>query len=327
MKTANFLPKLSRLLLGAGVGLFFSAVVQADTLSFTNTPASNVAAEMGRRYGVSIVFKGKVNGNQPLTFSVDDADSAGGRLQAMSYLADALGMDFQKVYVVSKIDPGTRVPEVKIDSDGPVVFPTTKVSAREAIRTVAAVDGALVQISALVQGTVVFSNPRMTAPQAAATIARQTKTVWKAYYGFFKRGEEPARLDTEVVGRGNDGEAVNALPLLTFRNTGSHNVPISEFTDPNMGISPILTGGAAVTTVASPDAPLTNPFGYSGYGYDPYGSFDPYGYPAYNYAYPVLPTTGVTPTPAAPVTTIPPITVPSPTAPATTIPPITTPTP
>jgi hypothetical protein len=317
MKIVNFVPQTSRLLLTAGIGLLIGTAVQADTLSFTNAPASNVAAEMGRRYGVSIVFKGAVNGNQPLTFSVDNADTPGGRLQAISYLADALGMDYQKVYVVSKIDPGTTVPEVKIDSDGPVVFPTTKVSAREAIHTVAAVDGALVQISKLVQGSVVFPNPRMTAPEAAASIARQTQTVWRAYYGFFKHGDASAKLSTVVVGQGSD--AANALPLLTFRPTRSHEVPISEFNDPNVGITPILSGGAAVTTVGAPNVPFDNPFGYSGLGYDPYGNFNPYGYPGYNYAYPgypALPTTGVTtpitPNTNAPVTGIPPATTPTP---------------
>ncbi len=118
--------------------LFWASAGRADTLTFDRTPASNVVAQMSHRYGVTIVFRGNVNANLPVTFSVDDAETPAGRLQAVSDLANALGLDFQKVYVVSKIDAGTTVPEVPIDSSGIVNFPATKVSAREAIETVAA---------------------------------------------------------------------------------------------------------------------------------------------------------------------------------------------
>lgn len=311
MKTASSILIASRCLAAAGVGLFLATAVHADTLNFNKTPASNAAAELNRRYGITIVFKGAVNGNTPVTFSVDDAMTPGGRLQAVNDLAYALNLDFQKVFVVSKIDPGTTVPAVKIDSEAPVVFTATKLPAREAIRTVAAVDGAIVQISRLVQGSVVFPNRSTTTQDAAASIARQTQTVWKAYYGLFPRGQGPSNLDSSAPGATGDGDT--AFPLVSFRKSGSHDVPISGFPDANTGIALPLTGAEAVTTVGNPDVPFNNPydyppFGYSGLGYDPYGYFSPYGYPGYGYTVPGSPAVPVpgTPTPTAPVTTVPP---------------------
>lgn len=257
-------------LLAAGASLFLVAGVRAETLTFTSAPASNAVAEMSRRYGVSIVFRSAVNGSKPVTFFVDNADTPDGRVQAMNELGNALGMDFQKVYVVSKIDPGTSAPEVKIDNDGPVIFSTTKVPAREAIQTIAGVDNALTQISGAVKGNVVFPSRRMTAATAAATVAKQTGTVWHAYYGFFKRGQEPARLKGD-----------NALPLVSFRNRISTPAPLTDLI-PSGGTQ--TSSGISVTSVADVGTGFDPNFGFSPYGFD-YGSpfgFGGFGYPAPN---------------------------------------------
>ena len=270
----------------AGAGLFLATSVRADTLTFTTTPASNAVAAMSRRYGVSIVFRSAVNSSTPVTFSVDNADTPDGRVQAMNDLGNALGLDFQKVYIVSKADPGTSVPEVKIDNDGPIVFTATKVPAREAIQTVAGVDGALTQISGSVKGSVVFPSRRTTAQAAAATVAKQTGTVWRAYYGFFKRGQEPARLKGEMVDRDINGNPVMALPLVTFRNQTARPVPTTALT-PADGGTPTPEGTPSVTTV--PDSGAG--FGFSPYGFDygnpyGYGYGNPYGYGGFGYPAP-----------------------------------------
>ena len=176
--------------LAAGLSLAFLPPVHADdTLTFTNTPASNAAAVMSKRFGVTIVFRGGVNPSQPVTFSVDNPDTPGGRLQAISNLATALDVDFQKVYVVSKVDPGAAVPAVPLDSNGPIVFSSTHVPVRDAIQTVAAVDSAMTQINSAITGDVTLPSTRLTASEAAAAISTHTGTEWKAYYGMFKRVE------------------------------------------------------------------------------------------------------------------------------------------
>ncbi len=274
MATARTTQKAALALFAAGASLFLTVPVmaQADTLSFTGTPASNAVAEMSRRYGVSIVFRSAVNSSKPVTFSVDNPDTPDGRVQAMNDLANALGMDFQKVFVVSKIDPRTAVPEVKIDDDGPIVFPATRVLAREAIQTIAGVDGALTQISGAVRGSVVFPARRMTAATAAATVAKQTGTVWRAYYGFFKRGEEPARLKGDVIDHDINGNPITALPLVTFRSRVSTPAPLTDLI-PAGGIQ--TPGGPSVTTVPDPGTGFVSGFGFSPYG-DP--GFNPYGF-------------------------------------------------
>lgn len=281
MDTARAVRKTTLAFFAAGASLFLAAAVRADTLSFTSTPASNAVAQMSRRYGVSIVFRSAVNSRKPVTFSVDNADTPDGRVQAINDLANALDMDFQKVYIVSKIEPGTSVPEVRIDNDGPILFPATKVSAREAIQTIAGVDGAVTQISGAVKGNVMFPSRRTTAAAAAATVARQTGTVWHAYYGFFKRGEEPARLKGDVVGRDINGNPITALPLVTFRNQVSRPAPVTEGTPTpgspsgiGQGFSPYGYPGYSPYGF-DPGSPS---YGYTGYG-SPYG-FSGFGYPA-----------------------------------------------
>jgi len=274
------------ILFAAGSCLLPLRAVRAETLSFTNAPASNAVAEMSRRLGVSIVFRGVAASTQPVTFSVDDVETSGGRLAAVSELANALHLDFQKVYVVSKIDPGTTVPEIKIDSDAPIIFPSTKMSAREAIQTVAAVDGAMAQIGGAVEGDVVLPSRQMRAAEAAATIAKQTGTVWRAYYGLFLPGQAPSRLGGQVLDRTAGGQPITVLPLLTYRSTISRPAPINAALPPSGSSFP---DGPDVTSIAN-----TNGFDGSGYGSSPFdyggfgGGYSPYGYGMGNggFAYP-----------------------------------------
>ena len=71
---------------------------RADTLDLHQYAGQQAVAEMSRRYGVSIVFRSAVNSSRPVTFSVDDAGHAGRPPPGDERLANALDMDFQKVY-------------------------------------------------------------------------------------------------------------------------------------------------------------------------------------------------------------------------------------
>ncbi len=244
---------------------------RADTLDLTNVSAKTAAAQMSKRYGISVVFRSPATGRM-VTFSADDPDKPAGRIQAVNGLANSLGMDFQKVFVVSKIDPGTAVPEVALDTDAPVVFPALKIPARDAINLVSGVDDALAQIGDNVTGDVTFPKREMTATAAAAVIAKQTGTVWKAYYGLFLPGQAPPHLQGTVVGN-NGGQPITVLPLITFRNKPA--LPKPAMAAPG-GLGGFLPTGPDVTTV-----PNTN--GFSPYGYSPFGDgFNPYaGYGQY----------------------------------------------
>lgn len=262
----------------AGLSLFTVMPSRADTLSFANTPASNAVAELNRRLGITIVFRGGVSANQPVTFSVDNPDTPDGRLEAVSALANALGLDFQKVFVVSKIDAGATVPEVKIDSNAPIVFPSGKMSAREAIQTVAAVDNAVTQISSAITGDVVFPSRRVRAVEAAMLIAKQTQTGWKSYYGLFRRGQGPQRLEGTVLDHTSGGQAITELPLMTYRNTISTPAPTEI-----AGVKPAPTAlpgvGPNVAVVPANDPYSYSPYGFNPYAYSPYGNggYSPYG--------------------------------------------------
>ena len=294
--------KLFSATLFVGVMLFAALPGRAETISFTNTPAGNAVAELNRRLGITIVFRGRVNASQPVTFSVDDPDTPVGRLEVVNSLSNALGLDFQKVFVVSKIDVGATVPEVKIDSNAPIIFPTEKMPAREAIQIVASVDDAFTQISGAVTGDVVFPSRQMRAADAAALIAKQTGTGWKAYYGLFLRGQGPQRLEGTVLDHTNGGQEITELPLKTYRNTISTPAPI--VLSPSGAPLPSDAAGPAIASVPAnnpydsssydPSSYGFNPYAYSPYGnsgYSPYG-YSPYGgyplpngaiYPGYNY--------------------------------------------
>jgi hypothetical protein len=269
-------------LTAAGIALSFLPAVHAQTISFNNTPASSAAMAMSKRYGVTIVFRGSINTGQPVTFSVDNADTPDGRLQAVSNLANALNLDFQKVYVVSKIDPGAAVPAVPVDSDGPIVFTSTHIPVREAIQTVASVDNALTQISSLITGDVTLPSTHMTAFEAAAAISKQTGTEWKAYYGLFKRSETPARFSGEIIGQTNDGQPIRVLPLLTFRSTVPVTVPLHSGEEAVVGPLDPFSGDPTVASVPNTNFDTAPDTGF-GFG-DPYGYTNPYG--VYGYATP-----------------------------------------
>lgn len=307
MKTTIQTSSLLTVVFAVCAAFLLRSPVHAATLTFSNASARSAAAAMNQHYGVTVVFRGSIDTSRPVSFSVDSPDTPGGRLQAVSNLASALGLDFQKVFVVSKAAPGASVPEVKLDSDGPIVFTSTHVSAREAIQTVAAVDSAVTQISGLVTGNVLLPRTHLTASEAAAIIAKQTGTQWKAYYGLFRRGEEPQRLSGAIIDRTGGGQPIMELPLLNYRSTISRAVPLNDAAGAVVGPFAPLSTSPDVSSVANTNFGLAPDDGLYGYGYgDPYGytnPYGPYGYAAPNGAFAapgVVVTPGVGATPVVP---------------------------
>jgi hypothetical protein len=197
-----------------------------------------------------------------------------------------------------------------IDADtAPVVFTSRTVPADDAIRTVAAVDGASVQFYVPIDGNVTLSSARLSAPEAAREIAEQTHTLWKAFYAVTPNVHGSV-AGGKVIGRTADGSPIIEIPLETFRvapppptpaaaptqtasgataaNAGTSisdyaNDPFSPY-NPNSPYNPYNPYGVAFSS-GNPNADSNNPFapiisqnGY-GNGYGPYGGNNPNGGP------------------------------------------------
>ncbi|MBV9850825.1 MAG: hypothetical protein JO250_14215 [Armatimonadetes bacterium] len=229
----------------------------ADPIAYDQMPLSNIVAQLGQKYGVSIVLKGELTRDaaRPVTFSIGDAGTTPTRLQAINALANAAGVDFQKGFVVSKVASDDVPPPVKIDSNGYVIFKDKTMPARDAITAVATTDSATVQISGDVTGDVTLSKTTLRTAEAAAEIARQTHTRWRAYYALTPRA---AAQRGKVVDRNDSGQAIVELPFTYY---GS-KAPEQPNTPAN---------GANADQSATGQSPGYNPnaFAYTPYSYVP----------------------------------------------------------
>ena len=187
----------------------------ADPIAYDQTPLSNIVAQLGQQYGVSIVLKGSARaepgaGRDPARRRPGTTPT---RLQAINALANAAGVDFQKGIVVSKIATDDVPPPVKIDSNGYVVFKDKTVPARDAIAEIATTDNATIQVSDDVTGDVTFPKTTMRTADAAAEIARQTHTRWRVYYALTPHNMAQRG---KVVDHNNGGQAIVQLPFTYY---------------------------------------------------------------------------------------------------------------
>ncbi len=263
----------------AGIVLALGSLAHAAPLAFTAAPASDAAARIEDKYGIHIVFKGSMNAQGPVTFSLSDADAPGARLQAVNALANAANADFQKTYVVSKAPAGsTNVPSEQIDSNAIVAFPHAKLSAEDAVRRIAGADNAVAQISGSIGDTVTVSATSLSAKEAAREVAAQTHTQWKTFYALTPRLQGHV-ISGKVIDHTNGGSPIIEEPYVYYRK---------------QAVSPTVSAGTAKTpqpsTPQEPGHPQItgpqtagNPFGY---GASPYGDpnsayFYPYGFSTY----------------------------------------------
>ncbi len=265
----------------------------ADPLTFSKTPLGNVVAQMKQSLGINISIKGAYNPNLPVTFTVDNTGLAAQRLQAVNNLANALGADFQKVYVVSPAKQGATSSQIAVDTDADVAFASTSLSAAQAIQTIAGADGAIAQISSGVTGNVNLSDRVLNTHQAAAEIARQTHTQWKVYYAIFKPGQAP-KLQGQVVGQSNDGHPIIKIPLQTASSgtSAAHQQALDaaaqQAADQQANANTNNDGTSTGDNSANSNNAYNNGDGYNSNGYsnDPYAypgySNDPYGYGGFN---------------------------------------------
>lgn len=210
---------------GASLLLCGASLAQTGTPSdraVKRIPISRAVAQL-QNMGINVILKGSINPNRTIPFSLSevaatDADPGsklvgpGARLQAINAFVNALGGDFRKVYVISKLPAGAAASSVKLDTNAQAKFKGSQVPVAEAIRTVAGLDAAYAQIAPSLSGTVTFSAPTLSANAAANEIARQTGTRWKLFYAVARRDEQ--NLLTQL---GGDGPNQPISPYPYFR--------------------------------------------------------------------------------------------------------------
>jgi hypothetical protein len=261
---------------------------QAAPLSVDSVSAMEAARQISDKYGVNVVFKGDFGPPHPVSFTVADADSSGGRLETINALANAIGADFTKTYVISRVAEGQDTPPVHIDSNANVAFQSATVSAQDAISAVAAVDNASVQMPETMGGTVTLSATEMNDADAAKEIAAQTHTRWKVFYALTPRlaGHQ---VVGKVVGRTSSGQPITELPYMYYK----HPPTAAELQAQKVAAEQAVAANQATAQQAAMNqqgmaAQSANngysPYGYNPFAYDPnnYNYLDPYGYGGYS---------------------------------------------
>lgn len=273
-----------------------AAPMTSQSLDVTSAPVSDVVSQFHRIFGGNIVIKPGLSVNRAVSFTVNNIKEPGAAVETVQDLANALGADWQKTFVISRAsDDSTAKP--LIDTNAPANLKSATMSAEDAINLVANLDGATAQFYSPVSGTVHFSSTDLTAPEAAKEVADQTHTVWKAYYALVPRGRGGVPLGAKVIGRTASGRPILEMPTVTFRTPPPDKTPAPE------------TQTAANAPVATPPnaAPAMNPYygNPSQYGYSPYFGN---GFSAYPYNYvPGFGATGLTVFPQTPYYGGPPI--------------------
>lgn len=263
----------------AGIVLVLSSVGHAAPLGFTASSAADAASQIEDKYGIHIVFKGSMDTQRPVTFSLDDADAPGARLQAVNAFANAADADFQKTYVVSKAPVGsTNVPSEQIDSNAVVAFPQTKLSAEEAVRRIAGADNAAVRFSGSIGDTVTVSATSLSAKEAAREVAAQTHTQWKTFYAMTPRSGRGHWLAGTVVDHTNGGSPIIEEPYVYYRK---QTVPPVARTTQNP--QPSTPQEPGQPQVVGPQQTADNSFNYGPFPFgDPNSAYlYPYGFSSY----------------------------------------------
>ena len=224
----------------------------ADPINYDQTPLSNIVAQLGQKYGVSIVLEGALteDSGRAVTLHLGDPGTTPTRLQAINALANAAAVDFQKGIVVSKISSDDVPPPVKIDSNGYVVFKDKTVPVRDAIAAVATTDNATIQVSNDITGDVTFPKTTLRTADAAAEIARQTHTRWRVYYALTPHG---TALRGKVVDH-NGGAAIVQLPFTYY---GTKTRPDETVANAARNVPPNTPGNPALAVSADGSSPVT----------------------------------------------------------------------
>lgn len=264
---------------------------QAAPLVIDGLSAAQAATQLSTKYGVSIVYKGDFGRPRRVSFTVDNADMPGARLEAINALANAVGADFTKTYVVSKVTDGETAPTAQVDSTALMTFPSATMPVQDAISLIASTDGATAQIVGPLDDTVTLSAQSLTAAHAADEVAKQTHTRWKTFYALIPRGNGRV-TGGKVIGHTSGGQAIIELPYVYYthpksaaeqqreaeaaRQASNQQAAAQQQMDQNSAAQQQMgTNGVAM----APNGNAQNGYGngYNGFGNNGFGN-NPYGF-------------------------------------------------
>jgi len=196
-------------------GSVLCSAVHADPLDFEQAPMSNVVAKLDRTFGISVVVTGRFNPDTPVSLMVADPAASNARLDAINQLANSLGSDFQKSFVISKVADESIVPDVRVDTGSHVLFEDNTVDAGAAIQKLALLDNSTVSFADPISGSVNLSDTNLQVQDAANQIAQQTHTHWQAVYTLTPRSQTPL-VRGRIVDRTTEGQPIVQLPFSTY---------------------------------------------------------------------------------------------------------------
>jgi hypothetical protein len=241
------------------------------------------------------VIKPGIRANRDISFSVENIEQNGARLDAVNSLTNALGGEFYKTFVIKRAnDDGPYTPPA-IDSSASVVFKNGSVPAEEAIKTVTGVDDATARFYSSIDDNVTFTATKMPAYEAANQISRQTQTRWRAIYVIVPRNSL-SRVHSRVnnIGGASPGARGSETPLLSFdeeQKPQENKQADNNSQGSNQANKSIAQNSPAASNPyinnTNPYAYGANPYGYGGYpyGYNPYAyGYNPYAYGANPYS-------------------------------------------
>jgi len=224
---------LSALFLWTGV---LSTSARADSLQFDKAPVTDVVAKLDNTFNVTIVLKGDVNPQTPVTLDVDDTTAPNAVLDAINQLSNAIGADFQKSFVISRIADSEPVPPVQINTKTDAAFPDNDdytVDVHYAIQQVAALDGATVDVTdPISQSDVALTDLDLPVADAANQIAQKTHTRWETIYTLTPRSAVP-NIEGKVVDRTNEGQPIIEEPFSWYEAPLKPEVTAAPDTDKN----------------------------------------------------------------------------------------------
>jgi len=271
-------------------GSVLCSAVQADPLDFEQAPMSNVVAKLDRTFGISVVVTGRYNPATPVSLMVADPAASNARLDAINQLANSLGSDFQKSFVISKVADASIVPDVRVDTGSHVIFDDNTVDANAAIQKLVLLDNSTVSFADPVSGTVNLSDNDLQVQDAANQIAQQTHTHWQAVYTLTPRSETPS-VRGRIVDRTTEGQPIVQLPFSTYiapepKEDLEATTPATDATSKDAskaGTAP-ASGAAAVGTPATNNDPNAYANPYANSYANPYANpyYNPYLSPYYN---------------------------------------------
>jgi len=299
MKTKELMAAVASAVSLSAFPIAAQAAEVSRSLDVTSAPVADVVSQFHRIFGGNIVIKPGLSANRAVSFTVNNINEPGAAVETVQDLANALGADWQKTFVISRASDDSAAKPL-IDSNAPANLKSATMPAEDAINLVANLDGATAQFYSPVSGTVHFSSTDLTAPEAAKEVAEQTHTVWKAYYALVPRGRAGVPLGAKVIGRTASGRPILEMPTVSFRTPPPDKTPEPE--------TQTATNPANAPVAIPPNAgPAMNPYygSPSQYGYSPYFGN---GFSAYPYNYvPGFGATGLTVFPQTPYYGGPPI--------------------